>query len=101
MKFDNYGFKDYIVQAMLDLKFKSLTPVQKEVLNSIKSNRNILAKSKTGSGKTHAFLIPIFQELEEDGTNVFATILSPTKELAMQTYKMAQHLAPLVVKELL
>ena len=93
MKFDNYDFKDYIVHAMLDLKFKSLTPVQKEVLNSIKSNRNILAKSKTGSGKTHAFLIPIFQELEEDGTNVFATILSPTKELAMQTYKMAQHLA--------
>ncbi|MDE5547186.1 MAG: DEAD/DEAH box helicase, partial [Anaeroplasmataceae bacterium] len=84
---------NYILHALEDLKFESLTPVQKEVLNAIHMNKNILAKSKTGSGKTHAFLLPIFQSLNEDDHSVFATILSPTKELAMQTYKMAQHIA--------
>lgn len=93
MKFDGYDLKDYIVKALEDLGFKNLTAVQKEVLDNYLGNKNILAKSKTGSGKTHSFLIPLFQGLNEDDHNVFATIISPTKELAMQTYKMAQHIA--------
>lgn len=93
MKFDNYELKDYIIKAIASLGFKELTPVQKEVLNCINSKRNILAKSKTGSGKTHAFLIPIFQNLDEKSSEVQATIIAPTKELAMQIYKMAQQIA--------
>ena len=93
MRFDNYELKDYIVKAIQDIGFKEFTPIQKNVLDSLKNNKNILAKSKTGSGKTHAFLIPIFQELNEDKYEAFATIISPTKELAMQTYKMAQQIA--------
>lgn len=100
MTFDNYTFKDYIVRAMLDLQFKSLTPVQKEVLDAFKKNKNLLVKSKTGSGKTHAFLLPIFQELQEENSSVFTTIISPTKELAMQTYKMAQHMASFCEKRI-
>lgn len=93
MIFDGYELKDYIVRALKDLKFENLTPVQHEVLDRIKQNRNILAKSKTGSGKTHSFLIPIFQDLNEDEYMIQATIISPTKELALQTYKMAQQIA--------
>ena len=93
MIFDGYELKDYIVRAINDLKFNEFMPVQKEVINSIKLSKNILAKSKTGSGKTHAFLIPIFQDLDEANFIVQATILAPTKELAMQIYKVAQHIA--------
>lgn len=93
MKFDEFEFKEYIVRALQDLKFKELMPVQKEVLQAIVQKKNILAKSKTGSGKTHAFLLPVFNALDEDLHKVQATIISPTKELAMQTYKMAQHIA--------
>lgn len=100
MEFDGYEFKNYIVQALEDLKFQSLTPVQKEVLNAIHMNKNILAKSKTGSGKTHSFLLPIFEELDEENHSVFATIVSPTKELAIQTYKMAQHIASFSGKQI-
>ncbi|MGM9971849.1 MAG: DEAD/DEAH box helicase, partial [Anaeroplasmataceae bacterium] len=53
----------------------------------------LLVRSKTGSGKTHAFLIPIFNNLDESKQIVQAVIVSPTKELAMQTYKVAQHIA--------
>ncbi|MDE6584089.1 MAG: DEAD/DEAH box helicase, partial [Anaeroplasmataceae bacterium] len=85
--------KEYVHRALVDLKFETLTPVQKEVLNSVQFNKNILVKSKTGSGKTHSFLLPIFDALDEDNHTVFATIIAPTKELAMQTYKMAQQIA--------
>ena len=93
MKFDGYDIKEYVHRALVDLKFETLTPVQKEVLNSVQFNKNILVKSKTGSGKTHSFLLPIFDALDEDNHTVFATIIAPTKELAMQTYKMAQQIA--------
>ena len=93
MFFADFEFKDYIVRALQDLNFKELTPIQIEVLKEYNKNKNILAKSKTGSGKTHSFLIPIFQELNENSNAIFATIVAPTKELAMQIYKMAQHIA--------
>ncbi|MCR5350655.1 MAG: DEAD/DEAH box helicase [Acholeplasmatales bacterium] len=93
MQFDGYELKDYIVRALKDLKFESFTDVQKSVFEELKTEKNILAKSKTGSGKTHAFLIPIFNDLDEDKEEVFSTIIAPTKELAQQIYKMAQHIA--------
>ncbi len=93
MIFDKYEFKDYLVKAIKDLGFTSFTSVQKEVFNEFNNKKNILAKSKTGSGKTHAFLLPIFENLNEENYETQAIIISPTKELAMQTYKVAQHLA--------
>ena len=62
MMFNNLDLKEYIVRALQDLKFKELTPIQLEVFSKYKTNKNILAKSKTGSGKTHSFLHTIFQE---------------------------------------
>ena len=93
MIFDGIELKNYIVKAIEDLKFKEFTDVQKAVYDKLKTNKNILAKSKTGSGKTHAFLIPIFQDLNEKSNEIQATIIAPTKELAMQIYKVAQHIA--------
>lgn len=93
MKFSGYELKDYIVSAINDLHFKDFSEVQKEVFNNIISSRNLLVKSKTGSGKTHAFLIPIFNNLDEKKNEVQALIISPTTELALQTYKVAQHIA--------
>ena len=93
MKLDNYELKDFIVKALKDLKFTEFTPVQRGVFEKLTTEKNILAKSKTGSGKTHAFLIPIFNELNPDDSNIFASIIAPTRELASQIYKMAQHIA--------
>ena len=93
MVFDGFELKNYIVKAIENLKFKEFTDVQKAVFNNLKTNKNILAKSKTGSGKTHSFLVPIFQDLEESKYSVQAVVVAPTKELAMQIYKVAQHIA--------
>lgn len=93
MTFDGYEYKDFIVRAINDLGFKSFTDVQKGVFNALKGNKNILARSKTGSGKTHAFLIPIFESLDASDASCQAVIVSPTTELARQTYKVCQHMA--------
>lgn len=93
MTFDGITLKDFIVKALLDLNFKSFTEVQKEVFKNINNSKNLLVKSKTGSGKTHAFLVPIFNDLDPKREEVQALIISPTKELALQTYKVCQHIA--------
>ena len=46
--------------------------------------RDILACSKTGSGKTAAFALPILEKLAEDPYGVFCVVLTPTRELALQ-----------------
>lgn len=93
MIFDGFELKKYIVNAINDLGFKKFTEVQQSVFSSINSNKNLLVRSKTGSGKTHAFLIPIFNNLDESKKIIQAVIVTPTKELALQTYKVAQHIA--------
>lgn len=93
MQFDGYEIKKYIYNAIVDLGFKKYSEVQKAVFDNMNSSKNILAKSKTGSGKSHAFLIPIFNDLDEKKKEVQTVIISPTSELATQLYKTALHLA--------
>ena len=93
MLFDGYELKNYIVKALEDLKFEYFTSVQKEVFDNLNNNKNFIVKSKTGSGKTHSFLVPIFNNLDEDDYKVQALIVAPTKELSLQIYKVAQHIA--------
>ncbi len=100
MNYLGYELKKHIVSAIKDLKFEDFSEIQKRVFNELQSDKNIIAKSKTGSGKTHAYLIPIFNAINEDEEGVFATIIAPTRELCMQIYKMAQHLASFSGKEI-
>ena len=100
MKFLGYEIKDYVAKALMDLHFKDFSNVQKEVFANLNKGKNLLVKSKTGSGKTHAFLVPIFNKLNEDDQTVQAVIVSPTKELADQTYKVAQHIASFCPKSI-
>ena len=57
--FENYNFKNFIYEALAELKFKEPTEVQDEVIPKVLNDENVIVKSKTGTGKTHAFLIPI------------------------------------------
>ena len=93
MQFDGYEFKNFLVKAIEDLGFKEFTPIQKMVFDNMKLNNNVIAKSKTGSGKTHAYLLPIFEDLDPTNPKTQAVIITPTIELARQVYKVAQHLA--------
>lgn len=92
MTFDGFNLKDEIVNALVDLHFKSFTPIQKEILPLALNNKSLIGQSKTGSGKTHSFLIPIFNKLDINNKDCQAIILSPTRELATQIYNVAIHI---------
>lgn len=85
--------KPYIKQALEVLGFKDLTDVQNVVIPHLLNTQDIIVKANTGSGKTHAFLLPIFERLKEDLTQVQALILAPTRELAKQIYAFAKVIA--------
>ena len=79
-----------IIKQLMDYKgFKDMSRIQKEVYPLAMKNKNIIGKSKTGSGKTHAFLFPIIEKIDTSNNRLQAIILAPTRELASQIYNNA------------
>ncbi len=85
--------KNYVEKAIQKLGFKRFTEVQEKVIPVARKGTDIIGCSQTGSGKTHAFLIPIFENLDLDSKDVQVVICSPTRELANQIYKNARQIA--------
>ena len=100
MKFTEFNFKDYIQEALKDLNFVEATEVQEKLIPVVLSGRDLVGESKTGSGKTHTFLLPIFQELDEEADSVQAVITAPSRELATQIYQAARQLASFSEQEI-
>ena len=93
MEIQNLQIKSYIKEALAELNFKELTKIQQEVTPLALAKKDIIGQSQTGSGKTHAFLIPIFEHLNEAVEKVQAVITAPTRELAEQIYQVAVQIA--------
>lgn len=82
-------FKDLKINSKLIYSLKNngiITPtkVQMDVIPEIISKKDVIGKSKTGTGKTLAFLLPILQRIDNTSKNTEVLILSPTRELAIQ-----------------
>lgn len=92
-EFEQFNLQPYLLEAINKLDFNEPTEIQKEVITHIQSGRDIIGQSKTGSGKTHAFLLPLFNKLEENAKNVQVVITAPSRELAEQIYQAAIQLA--------
>lgn len=59
--------------------------------------KDVVAMSRTGSGKTAAFVIPMLQKLKRrDTTGIRALMVSPTRELALQTFKVVKEVRKLM-----
>ncbi|HEM5767576.1 TPA: DEAD/DEAH box helicase, partial [Streptococcus suis] len=93
MKFTDMKLKPYIQEALKEINFVQPTEVQEKLIPVVLSGRDLIGESKTGSGKTHTFLIPIFQKLNEELDQVQAVITAPSRELATQIYQAARQLA--------
>ena len=100
MKFTEFNFKDYIQEALKDLNFVEATEVQEKLIPVVLSGRDLVGESKTGSGKTHTFLLPISQQLDEEADSVQAVITAPSRELATQIYQAARQLASFSEQEI-
>ena len=72
--------------------WKSLTPVQAKSIPYLLANREMLVQSRTGSGKTGAYLLSIMQKINMEQNFAQALVLVPTRELALQVSREAQML---------
>lgn len=88
--FENYRFKDFVQKTIQEMNFKTPTKIQKEVIPLVYKQRDIIGISQTGTGKTHAFLIPIMDMVDENKDCVQAVITAPTRELATQIFEHAK-----------
>ncbi|AKA67518.1 DEAD/DEAH box helicase [Clostridium scatologenes] len=84
MNFDQLGISENIVKILKNNGITEPTPVQSESINLIKNGRDVIVESQTGTGKTLAFLLPIFENISTKVDTVQALILTPTRELALQ-----------------
>ena len=82
------------------MNFVEATEVQEKLIPIVLAGRDLVGESKTGSGKTHTFLLPIFQKMNEDVENVQAVITAPSRELARQIYQAACQIAAFSDKEI-
>jgi ATP-dependent RNA helicase CshB len=95
-QFKPYGFQPFIEQAIQELKFHEPTDIQKKMFPLILKGESAIGQSHTGTGKTHAYLLPILHRVRPEDRHVQAVIFSPTRELASQIYhealKITKHL---------
>jgi ATP-dependent RNA helicase DeaD len=70
-----------------------LTPVQAKTIPYIRAGRDVMVQSRTGTGKTAAFLFPILERVDPDRAECQALVLVPTRELARQVTADAEVLA--------
>ena len=99
--FAQFGFKPFINAALKEIGFKEPTEVQARLIPMILKRRSVVGQSQTGSGKTHTFLLPIFQTIDPELTEVQAVITTPSRELAYQIYDAAKQIAKHSEKEIL
>ena len=70
--------------------FKTPTPIQEAVIAEILQGNDVVGISRTGSGKTHAYLIPVMDKVDPADDHIQAVITAATRELAMQIYEQAK-----------
>ncbi len=89
MSLATLGLSEEIVKAVIEKGYKEATDIQKRLIPTILSGRDLLAGAQTGSGKTAGYALPILHSLNSNNSknNPRALILVPTKELTRQVYE--------------
>lgn len=82
--FESFKLDKKILKSLKNLEYNVPSKVQMEVIPELLNNKNIAVKSKTGSGKTASFAIPICENIDVEYNNIQALIVVPTRELALQ-----------------
>lgn len=85
--FSALNVKPWLVGSLGAMAIKRPTGIQKHCIPEILKGRDCIGGSRTGSGKTVAFAVPILQKWAEDPFGIFALVLTPTRELALQIFE--------------
>lgn len=90
--FTDTRLRSEIRQGLAKIGFTKPTPVQEKVIPAMLKGESVIVQAATGSGKTHAYLIPILNAIDEDTRCVQAIVTAPSRELADQLYRVARQL---------
>ena len=87
MRFDEVDLHEDILDALWDMNFEEMTPVQEATIPVILEGRDVIGCAQTGTGKTAAYTLPLLNRILEEGNpenKVLSVIIVPTRELAQQ-----------------
>ncbi|SDK54170.1 DEAD/DEAH box helicase [Sediminibacillus albus] len=85
-QFKQYSLHPIINETIDRLEFHKPTPIQEKVIPAVLRGESVIGQSHTGSGKTHAYLLPLFNQINEAKNEVQFVITAPTRELAIQIH---------------
>jgi len=93
MTFTSLGIIPELEQALAHENITEPTPIQEKAIPVFLEGKDMYISSETGTGKTLAYLLPLFQMIDSSQKTVQAMIIAPTHELAMQILRQAEDLA--------
>jgi ATP-dependent RNA helicase DeaD len=82
--FDDLALSEPVRRAIADRGYVKPTPVQVATFRPVRDGKDVIVRSKTGTGKTAAFAIPILERIPDARRKVSALVMCPTRELAIQ-----------------
>ena len=85
MKFSELGLSDSLLKAIKRSGYEEATPIQEQTIPMVLEGKDVIGQAQTGTGKTAAFGLPIIENVDTENLNIQAIIISPTRELAIQT----------------
>lgn len=91
--FVDLGISTALQAGLQKINITMPTAIQQEIIPAILKGIDVIGQSETGSGKTFAYLLPLFQKIDLELKKTQVIILTPTHELASQVHKQAELLA--------
>lgn len=85
--FTRFDLKPFLTEALKSIGFQEPTEIQERIIPTIKKGDSAIGQSQTGTGKTHAYLLPVVDRINAQKEQVQAVITAPTRELAAQIYE--------------
>ena len=85
MKFSELNLDSKLLSAVDEAGFEETTPIQAQTIPLVMTGDDVIGQAQTGTGKTAAFGLPILDAVDTSSSDIQALIISPTRELAIQT----------------
>jgi len=85
LKFSELGLTKDLLTAIEKHGYEEATPIQEKTIPLTLEGKDVIGQAQTGTGKTAAFGLPILEMIDTTDTKVQALVVSPTRELAIQT----------------
>ncbi|KGX88899.1 DEAD/DEAH box helicase [Pontibacillus litoralis] len=97
--FQSFALSQVTQNIISKLQFHQPTPIQRKVIPAVLRGESLIGQAHTGSGKTHSYLIPLFNKIDEAKKEVQVIVTAPTRELAIQIHEEVRKMVQFSGKE--